>query len=40
MSDSKKNLGPDTKTDWPTDRWSQYNWKLELTVVQATKLPL
>jgi hypothetical protein len=34
MSDSNKNLvmgprwGRDTKTDWPTDRWSQNNLNL------------
>jgi hypothetical protein len=33
MSDGNKNLGPDTKTDWPTDRRSQNNLNLKLMMV-------
>jgi hypothetical protein len=35
MSDSNKILVidprwvPDTKTDWPTDRWSHHNWDID-----------
>jgi hypothetical protein len=33
-------MGPGTKTNWPTDRWLQYNFKLNLHHCTANKLQI